>query len=196
MYPQFAQRFRHSRAAAPPRQFQCQNLYRAVHADGEHFFHIGNVGIDRPMLDIRPKAANGSLYRFAVVRMAAHQARQRQQFNRPFHRQRFRHPAFGQAGARWFGGGFACLAFLQIRTKAASPQADFHAVRVKPQHPAIHRSTFIARNGPGVTTLRIVAAANKRPARPRRFQMQTPGATSLADPGIRSIGAQWIQMRA
>ena len=195
MHPQFAQRFHNGPTAATPRQFLRQNFHRAVHPDGKHFFNIRNIRINRAVFHIRAKAANRSFDRLPIFGVAAHKAWQRQQLYRAFDGQCFGRPALGQTGTRRFGGGFGRFALLNIRAKAARPQAYFHAVRIKPQNPAIDRPALIPRNRPGVPAVRIIAAANKRPPRPRCFQMQPPGATGLANARITAIGTQGIQMR-
>ena len=75
MLAQLAQRG-HRRPAPPIGQFLRQDLNRAVHANGEHLFHIGQVGIKRAVLDIGAKAANRRLDRCAVLGMRPHQSRQ------------------------------------------------------------------------------------------------------------------------
>ena len=183
------------RAAAPPCQLLRQHFDRAVHADGEHFFDIGQVRIKRPMLDIGAKAANRRLDRLAIIGMRAHQSRQCQKFDRALQRQAFCGPSFWQAGAGRFWVVGSGLALLHIGAKPPRAQRNFHPIGICAQNAPIHRSALFTRNWAGIATVRIIAAANKGPPRARGFQMQPPRPAGLANARIAAIFAQRIQMR-
>ena len=179
MVTQFYQRTSH-RPAAPPRRLLRQNLDRAVHPDGKDLLDIGNVGIDRPVLDIRPEPPDRRLHDYPIRRVQPHHARQAQQLHRPLQRQTLGRPALRQAGAWRLRGRFGRLALLHIRPEPARAQRDVQA-SLLPQNPAIDAAFFIAGNRPGKPTLRIIAATDERPTGAGRFQMQTPGAADLTD---------------
>ena len=75
MCTQFFQRRRHSPAPRTTGQLLRQNLDRAVHANGEYIFDIGQVCIGAVVLDVGAKAANRGLHRGSIVGMLAHKAR-------------------------------------------------------------------------------------------------------------------------
>ena len=194
MLTQGPQRLGH-RTTAPPCRLLRQHFHRPVHPDGENLLDIGQIGIDRAMLDIGPEPPDRRLDHRAIAGMHPHNARQAQQFHRPLQRQSLRRPALGQTGAWRLGRGLTRLALLHIGAKTPGPQADLGTVHLA-QHPPVRRAALIAaRNRPGKAALGIVAAPDERPARARRFQMQPPDATGRANPRVRPIGARRIQMR-
>ena len=196
MRAQQFQRLRRGRSPPPTRRLLRQNFDRAVHADRENLFDIGDIGIDRPVFHIGAKAADRGFDHLAVIGVRADLARQTEQGDGAFQRQTFRPPAFRQAGARWFRHRFACLALLHIGAEPPGAQGDFHAIRILPQHAAINRARVVtARNRPCVAALRIVAAPNERRAGSCGFQMQPPGPTGLADARVRAIRAHRVKVR-
>ena len=78
---------------APPPAFLGQQINGAVEADGEDFLDIGQVGIVAVMQDERAVAAEAGRDGQAGFGMEADIARQRQQLQRLFKRQRAGRPS-------------------------------------------------------------------------------------------------------
>ena len=185
MITQHAQRFSRRAAPRPTRDFQRQNLNRAVHADGKDLFDLSNIGIDRPMFDIGAKAANRGLDHLAIVRVRPDLTWQAEKLQRALQRQGVSRPALGQAGPVRLGLRLGRLTALDIGAKAARTQRNLVARRILTQNAAINGTLLV----PGgdrarVAAFGIVAAADKGPARARGFQMQPPRPTGGARPRV------------
>ena len=84
------------------------------------------IGVGLAVLHVRSEPAVGCADRFAVFRMAADFARQRQQHQRPLKVDFLGCGALRQSGAfRFFA--FDCLAELHIRAEAPTAQGHFEA---------------------------------------------------------------------
>ena len=185
--------------ATPAGKLLGQNLDRAVHADGEDLFDIGDIGIGRAMLDVGAKAADPGLDQNAIGRMRPDGARQVQQLQRALQRHAFGRPALGQAGARRFRRGLGRLAALDIGAEAARAQGDRQAIGVFAQHLAVNRHgrAFVAAaDGAGIAAVGIIAASDEGPARPRGLQMQPPRPADRTRARIGPVRAGRIKMRA
>ena len=194
MLPQFPQR---RRGRGPPAALRLlrQHLDRAVHADGKDLIHLGQVGIDAAMLDVRPVAPDARLDQLAILGVCADLTRQRQKAQRLFKVHRLRDPALRQARAGRFRRLFRRLAALDVRPEPAGFQPDLVA-RILAQHligdpglVAVHR-----RERARISAVGIVGAADERPARPRGLEAQPPFAAGRAEARVRPVRTRRIKM--
>ena len=199
MLAQFFQGFgRRAPAAGAFGAFFGNHLDRAVHAHGEHFFHIRDVGVKLVLLaflidggvhHIRPVAPQIGMHGTAFG-MLADVARQAEQCEGFFKRHILGFPAFGQAGAGWFFILFRGLATLDIGPEPARAQGYFLAL-ILAQNPVAALAIFAA-DGAGIAAFRIVATADE-PAGTRGFQMQFALAAKRADARITAVFARRVE---
>ena len=117
MFAQFLERSGGGGCAASTRGLLREHFDRAVHADGEDFFDIGDVGIGAVVFDVGAVAANACFDQRAIVGMGADRAGQVQKIKGAVKCQAFSAPSLGQAGAVGFGLRLGRLAALNVGPK-------------------------------------------------------------------------------
>ncbi len=160
-----------------------------VEADGEHLFHIREVGVLAVVQDERPVAAEAGGDRLARLGVEADVARQGQQLQRLFERQAARLPAFGEG--RTFR--LATVSKLHIWPEAAGLQEHLEAALGIGAEHAIAGARLRRATGGGIGKLQGVAAlgvvgAADEGAELAQLQRQLALAAVRAVAGIGAVG--------
>ena len=185
-------------------EFLGQHIDGAVETDGQNVVILVERGEDVGHLHIRPKPPDACLDRLFQLRVNAHDARQREQAERLFQRDRLAIHAFGERGAAGFDlAARLLLALLGIQPIRAATDGDLLAggrMGAEIAHPLLQRGRCLVLatidcQPAGEGAIRVVRAADER-AMPPQTQPKPPLAAGRAHARVGAVLTGGEEMRA